>query len=40
MRLDVLRFAQVRGLADQFDALVDSCLSEYDLQGWTGDTWI
>lgn len=40
MRLDVLRFAKVRGLADQFDALVDDCLSDYDLEGWTSDTWV
>jgi 4-hydroxyphenylacetate 3-monooxygenase len=40
MRLDVLRFAQVRGLADQFDDLVGACLSEYDLDGWTDDTWV
>lgn len=29
-----------RGLADQFDDLVETCLSEYDLEGWTDDTWI
>ena len=21
------------------NALVEQCLSEYDLDGWTGDTW-
>lgn len=40
MRLDVLRLAKIRGLADQFDELVESCLSEYDLDGWVGDTWV
>jgi 4-hydroxyphenylacetate 3-monooxygenase len=39
MRLDVLRFAQIRGLADQFDELVETCMSDYDLYGWTDDTW-
>ncbi len=39
MRLDVLRFAESRGLMDGFDALVEACLSDYDLDGWTGDTW-
>jgi 4-hydroxyphenylacetate 3-monooxygenase len=39
MRLDVLRFAQLRGLADQFDGLVASCLDDYDLHGWSDDTW-
>ena len=39
MRLDVLRFAQARGLADRFDDLVATCLEEYDLDGWTDETW-
>jgi aromatic ring hydroxylase len=40
IRLDVLRFAQIRGLADGFDELVESCLGDYDLEGWTEDTWL
>jgi 4-hydroxyphenylacetate 3-monooxygenase len=40
MRLDMVRFSGVRGLMDQFDALVDRCMADYDLGGWTGDTWI
>ncbi|MGH8916476.1 MAG: 4-hydroxyphenylacetate 3-hydroxylase family protein [Acidimicrobiia bacterium] len=40
IRLDVLRFAQIRGLAASFDELVASCLSDYDLEGWTDDTWL
>jgi 4-hydroxyphenylacetate 3-monooxygenase len=40
IRLDVLRFAQIRGLADGFDELVESCLADYDLDGWTDDTWL
>jgi len=40
IRLDVLRFAQIRGLADSFDELVESCLADYDLGGWSDDTWI
>ncbi|HSK95897.1 MAG TPA: 4-hydroxyphenylacetate 3-hydroxylase family protein [Euzebyales bacterium] len=39
MRLDVLRFAHLRGLTDQFDDLVASCLDDYDLHGWRDDTW-
>jgi 4-hydroxyphenylacetate 3-monooxygenase len=39
MRLDVLRFAELRGLTDQFDDLVTSCLADYDLHGWSDDTW-
>ncbi len=40
MRLDVLRFSQIRGLADDFDGLVESCLADYDLEGWGDDRWI
>jgi aromatic ring hydroxylase len=40
VRLDVLDFARRRGRLDEMEALVDRCLSEYDLAGWTGDTWI
>jgi len=40
IRLDVLRFAQIRGLADGFDELVESCLADYDLDGWSDDTWL
>jgi hypothetical protein len=34
------RFAGVRGLTDGFDALVEQCLSEYDLDGWAGGPWL
>ena len=40
VRLDVLDFARRRGRLDEMNALVEQCLSEYDLDGWTGDTWI
>jgi 4-hydroxyphenylacetate 3-monooxygenase len=40
MRLDMVRFAGVRGLLGEFDALVERCLSEYDLEGWRSDTWL
>ncbi|HSJ83745.1 MAG TPA: 4-hydroxyphenylacetate 3-hydroxylase family protein [Acidimicrobiia bacterium] len=40
IRLDVLRFAQIRGLADSFDELVESCLADYDLDGWSDDIWL
>jgi aromatic ring hydroxylase len=39
IRLDTLRFAGVRGLNDGFDSLVDACLSDYDLDGWTRGPW-
>jgi aromatic ring hydroxylase len=40
VRLDVLNFARRRGRLDEMNALVEQCLSEYDLDGWTGDTWV
>ncbi|MGH8872121.1 MAG: 4-hydroxyphenylacetate 3-hydroxylase family protein [Acidimicrobiia bacterium] len=40
IRLDVLRFAGIRGLTARFDELVASCLAEYDLEGWSDDTWL
>jgi 4-hydroxyphenylacetate 3-monooxygenase len=40
VRLDVLSFARVRGRLDELHALVEQCLSEYDLDGWTGDRWL
>ena len=40
MRLDMARFADVRGLTQGFDDLVEQCLSDYDLEGWTTDTWL
>lgn len=39
VRLDVLNFAKGRGLMDEFTDLADQCMSEYDLDGWTSDTW-
>jgi 4-hydroxyphenylacetate 3-monooxygenase len=40
MRLDMLRFSQVRGLADRQRELVDGCLADYDVDGWTRGPWI
>lgn len=40
MRLDMARFSGGRGILDGCDALVEQCMSEYDLDGWTGDTWL
>jgi 4-hydroxyphenylacetate 3-monooxygenase len=39
VRLDALRFAGSEGLMGAFGEEVERCLSEYDLDGWTGDTW-
>ena len=34
------RFSGGRGILDACEGLVEQCLSEYDLDGWTGDTWL
>jgi 4-hydroxyphenylacetate 3-monooxygenase len=39
IRLDTLRFAGFRGIAAQQRELVDKCLADYDLDGWTDSTW-
>lgn len=39
MRLDTLNFARRKGLVDSFTQLVDACMSDYDLQGWTSPAW-
>jgi aromatic ring hydroxylase len=39
IRLDALRFSRNRGDFDQFNAFVDQCMSEYDLDGWTASPW-
>ena len=36
-RLDVLSWAESRGDADRYRALVNDCLGDYDLDGWTVD---
>ncbi len=39
IRLDVLNFAKGRGIMDECHRLVDQCMSDYDLNGWTDPTW-
>lgn len=38
-RLDALNWSQIRGDTDRYKALVDQCLSDYDLSGWTAADW-
>ena len=40
MRLDMLRFAGIRGITAAAEDLVEKCLAEYDLDGWTGGPWV
>ena len=39
MRLDMARFSGGRGIIENCEALVDRCLDDYDLDGWTNATW-
>jgi 4-hydroxyphenylacetate 3-monooxygenase len=39
MRLDALAFAGRLGTAGDMEALVDRCLADYDLDGWTTGEW-
>jgi len=40
VRLDVLRFADSRGRLDEMRSLVEQCMAEYDLDGWTDGPWV
>ncbi|WP_085992334.1 4-hydroxyphenylacetate 3-hydroxylase family protein [Oceanobacillus senegalensis] len=40
IRLEALKHAEGSGAADRYRAFAGSALSDYDLYGWTNDTWI
>jgi 4-hydroxyphenylacetate 3-monooxygenase len=40
VRIHLLMGAQAQGTTDDLMALVDHCLSEYDIDGWTGDNLV
>ncbi len=40
VRLNVIDFAKERGRLDEMAELVKSCMSEYDLDGWTKGPWV
>ncbi len=40
VRLQVLKGAERGGRLREMEALVDTCMSDYDQHGWTGDTWL
>ena len=39
IRVDGVNFARRNGILDQCVELVDECLADYDLNGWTNDVW-
>ena len=40
VRLNVLDFASSRGRLDEMKDLVEQCMAEYDLDGWTEGPWL
>jgi 4-hydroxyphenylacetate 3-monooxygenase len=40
IRIETLLMAEATGQADGYRALVDQCMSEYDLDGWTGTDYV
>ncbi|HBF30197.1 MAG TPA: hypothetical protein DDW73_11305 [Rhizobium sp.] len=40
VRLQVLKGAEKGRALRDMEALVDTCMSDYDEHGWTGDTWL
>lgn len=40
VRLQVLKGAERSGRLKAMEELVDTCMSDYDQKGWTGDTWL
>jgi 4-hydroxyphenylacetate 3-monooxygenase len=40
VRVQVFKGADRGGRLKQMEALVDICMSDYDENGWTGDTWL
>jgi aromatic ring hydroxylase len=40
IRLDTLRFAELRGIRAEQRELVERCMSDYDLEGWRDTAWI
>lgn len=39
VRLFPLQHAQATGVTKEMEAFADACMADYDIDGWTGDTW-
>jgi 4-hydroxyphenylacetate 3-monooxygenase len=39
VRMDVLNFSRRNNLVEQFTAMADSCMADYDLDGWKDSAW-
>jgi 4-hydroxyphenylacetate 3-monooxygenase len=40
VRLQVLKGAEKGTILRDMEALVDTCMDDYDEKGWTGETWL
>ena len=40
IRLETLRMADISGQSAKYKSFVDEAMSDYDLDGWTNDTWV
>jgi 4-hydroxyphenylacetate 3-monooxygenase len=40
VRMDVVKFSQRNKLVEEFTAMAESCMAEYDLDGWKDSTWL
>ena len=40
IRIEALKHAEFSGAADAYQAFAESAMSDYDLHGWTNETWI
>jgi 4-hydroxyphenylacetate 3-monooxygenase len=40
VRLNIMQFAKGRGRLDAMKSLVEACMAEYDLDGWTEGPWM
>jgi len=40
VRMDVVKFSERKRLIEQFTQLAESCMADYDLDGWKDSTWV
>ncbi len=40
VRMDVVKFSGRNNLVEQFKEMAESCMAEYDLDGWNDSTWL
>ncbi len=40
VRMDVVKFSRRNHLVEQFEEMAETCMAEYDLDGWNDSTWL